>query len=87
MSDKPTWDNKGKPTNLEAAAADALEWLKLWQGYQSRYLSGDGPTSGPIRVPFIDNSADNQRTLKANQRRMKAAIAALEGFLPKEAEE
>lgn len=30
----------GVPTNLEAAALDALEWLKFWQGYLKHHHLG-----------------------------------------------
>ena len=26
---KPQWNNDGEPTNLEAAATDGLDWLRL----------------------------------------------------------
>lgn len=38
MANPPTYLD-GEPTNLEAAALDALDWLQFWQKYLNESLS------------------------------------------------
>ena len=62
----PAIYNHGEPQNLEAAALDALDWLRLLQRYIVQ-VRGQ-PTTG--------------NRLQDDRKRIEAAIAALETFLP-----
>lgn len=40
MTRRPVWDTTGQPANLEACALDALEWLRLFRGWEG-FLTGE----------------------------------------------
>ena len=61
----PSWDDDGQPVNLEAAALDALVWLRLLRGMRLQ----------------VWNSWQSIGAVSVNAQRCDAAIAALERLL------
>ena len=44
----PLWDAEGEPVNLEAAAQDALEWLRVLRRYVRRDIDEEQRILGAI---------------------------------------
>lgn len=86
--DKPTYQD-GKPTNLQAAALDALDWLRVVarQPASLRMLRGRilSLSKGVVRSVVQGRPKDpriKDAVWKENLFRLRLAIEALEEFLP-----